>query len=140
MRIVYNLVMIDMELSYDKHTEMFNIGFFSGRDKAEATAKRYLTKVNGFKDYNVTYQIKEKCVIGLTDSLMISNLFIVYGWNETDELDEIDVVESNCYTTRQEAEKKLNELKSSYCRKEWCIDKYAVDECNWQEGFTKIYH
>ena len=140
MRIVYNLNMIDMELSYDNHIEAFNIGFFSSRDKAEKTARRYLTEVNGFKDYNVTYQIIEKCVIGSTDSIVSSDLFIIYGWNENDELDEIDVIESSCYVIKQEAEQKLNELKSSYCRKEWCIDKYIIDECNWQDGFVKVYH
>lgn len=140
MRIVYNLNMIDMESSYDNHIEAFNIGFFSSRDKAEKTARRYLTEVNGFKDYNVTYQITEKCVIGSADSIMSSDLFIIYGWNENDELDEIDVIESSCYVIKQEAEQKLNMLKSSYCRKEWCIDKYVVDECNWQDGFVKVYH
>ena len=140
MRIVYNLNMIDAESSYDNHIEAFNIGFFSSRDKAEKTARRYLTEVNGFKDYNVTYQIIEKCVIGSTDSIVSSDLFIIYGWNENDELDEIDVIESSCYVIKQEAEQKLNELKSSYCRKEWCIDKYIMDECNWQDGFVKVYH
>ena len=138
MRVVYNLNMIDMESSYDDHIEAFNIGFFSSRDKAEKTAKKYLTEVNGFKDYNVTYKITEKRVIG--SDLMLSDLFVVYGWNENNELDEIDVIESSCYTIKQEAEQKLNELKSSCYRKEWCIDKYIIDECNWQEGFVKVYH
>ena len=140
MRIVYNLNMIDMESSYNGHIEMFNIGFFSSRDKAEKTAKIYLTEINGFKDYNVTYQITEKYVVGSADSFISSNIFIIYGWNENDELDEIDVIESSCYVVKQEAEKKLNELKSSYCRKEWAIDQYKIDECNWQEGFVKVYH
>ena len=55
MSIVYNLNMIDTESSSDEHIEVFNIGFFSSREKAEITAKRYLTNVNGFKDYNVAY-------------------------------------------------------------------------------------
>lgn len=137
MRIVYNLNLIDIDSSYDNHIEAFNIGFFSDRDKAEKTAKRYMREVNGFKDCNVTYQITEKCVIGAADGSALSDLFIIYGWNENDELDEIDVVESSCYVGKQEAERKLNALRSSCCRKEWSIDKYRIDECNWQEGFVK---
>lgn len=140
MRIVYNLVMIDMESSYDNHIEAFNIGFFSGHKIAEKTAKRYLAEVNGFKEYSVTYQITEKCVIGSTDSFRMFDLFIIYGWNENDESDEIDVIESDCYTNRQEAEQKLNELKSSYSRDEWCVDRYRIDECHWEEGYVKVYH
>lgn len=137
MRTVYKLIMNEMDSSYDNHIEGFNIGFFSSREKAEKTAKRYLNEVSGFKDYNFTYQIIEKCVIGSTDLAIMSDLYIVYGWDENDELDEIDVIESDCYVIKQEAEQKLNELKVSYCRKNWCLDKYILDECNWQEGFVK---
>ena len=137
MRLVYSLRMVDKESSYDNHIEAFNIGFFSSYGKAERTAKRYLTEVEGFKDYNVIYQITEKRVIGYTDNLS-TGVFIIYGWNENDELDEIDVIESNCYVDRNEAEQELNSLKASYCRKEWCIDKYIIDESNWQDGFVRV--
>lgn len=135
---VYNLMMIDKEASYDNHIEAFNIGFFSDYDKAEKTARRYLAEVEGFKDHNVIYQITEKRIIGRTDNFS-KDIFIVYGWNENDELDAIDVIESDCYINKNEAEQKLNELKASCNRKEWCIDKYTIDECKWQEGFVKVY-
>ena len=89
MQIVYNLVMMDMESSYDNHNEEFNIGFFSSRSIAEKTAAKYQQEVNGFKDYPVTYQIKEKNIINA--SITQLDVFIIYGWNENDELDEIDV-------------------------------------------------
>ena len=54
-------------------------------------------------------------------------------------LDAIDVIESNCYVNKNEAEQKFNELKASYYRTEWCIDKYVIDECKWREGFVKMY-
>ena len=57
-----NLVMIDMESTYDQHLEELNIGFFSTREKAEKTAKRYLNEVSGFKDYLIDYHITEKCL------------------------------------------------------------------------------
>lgn len=135
---VYNLTMIDIESSYDNHIEAFNIGFFSGYDKAEKTARRYLAEVEGFKDYNVIYQITEKRIIGRIDNSS-KDIFIVYGWNENDEMDAIDVIESDCYENKNDAEQKLNELKASYSREEWCIDKYMIDECRWQEGFVKVY-
>ena len=137
MQSIYNLIMIDKEASYDNHIEAFNIGFFSSYDKALKTAKRYLTEVGGFKDYNVAYQITEKSIIGYTDSLS-TDIYIICGWNENDELDAIDVIESNCYVNKNEAEQELKELKASYNRTEWCIDKYLIDECKWQEGFVKV--
>lgn len=39
---VYNLVMIDMEASYDNHTEAFNIGFFSSHSKMQQKLQRYI--------------------------------------------------------------------------------------------------
>ena len=140
MQIVFNLVMIDMESSYDNHIEEFNIGFFSSRSIAEKTAMRYLSEVTGFKDYRVTYKITEKYVIGATDSLTQSDIFIIYGWNENDELDEIDEIESDCYLSMEEAEIQLNVNKLRFNREEWCIDKYRIDVCSWQEGFEKVYH
>ena len=134
------MAMFDMESSSDKHIKAFNIGFFSSHKNAEKTAKRYLAEVSGFKEYNVTYQITEKCVIDCNDSLRTSELFIIYGWNEYDELIDNDVIQSDCYTNRQEAEHKLNELKSRFSRDEWCIDRYRIDEYNWQEGFVKVFH
>lgn len=134
---VYNLILIDEEASYDNHKESFTIGFFSSYGSAEKIAKKYLTEVAGFKDYNVSYHITEKRVIGSADSLP-TEVFIICGWNENDELDEIDVIESDCYLNENEAEQKLDELRVSCSRKEWCIDKYIVDECDWQEGFVKV--
>ncbi|MBR6103241.1 MAG: hypothetical protein IKP95_12500 [Ruminococcus sp.] len=96
--------------------------------------------MTGFKDYRVTCQIIEKPVIGASDGLTQLDVFIVYGWNENDELDEVDVIESNCYSSMKEAEAQLNEMKKRSDRKEWCIDKYRIDECCWQEGFEKAYH
>lgn len=138
MKSVYNLMMMDKDPSYNNRIEEFNIGFFSSYDKAEKTARRYLTEVEGFKDYNVVYKITEKSIIGCNDGLS-TDIFIICGWNENDEFDATDVIESNCYVNKNDAEQKLNELIESYCRKEWCIDKYIIDECKWQEGFVRVY-
>ena len=137
MKHVYGLMMIDEDSSYDDHIEAFNIGFFSSYEKAEKTARKYLAEVEGFKDYNVTYQITEKSLIACTGSLS-EDIFIIYGWNENNEFDEVDVIESDCYINKNEAEQRLNELKTSYYRKEWCIDKFILNKCNWEEGFVKV--
>ena len=140
MQVVFNLVMIDMESSYDNHIEEYNIGFFSSRFIAEKIAMRYLSEVNGFKDYHITYKITEKYVIGETDNLIQFDVFIIYGWNENDELDEIDVIESDCYLSIEEAETQLNVMKLRFNRENWCIDKYRIDVCSWREGFEKVYY
>ncbi len=79
MQMVYNLIMIDEDTSFDKHKETFNIGFFSDRERAEKTAKKYLSDVDGFKDYNISCQMIEKRLIGYHDCLKLSELFIIYG-------------------------------------------------------------
>ena len=135
---VYELVMIDKEASCGEHADEFNIGFFSDRAVAEKTAERYLSEVKGFKDHPVEYKIAEKRIIGVSDSLMQDDLYIVYGWNENDELDEVDVIESDCFLDIGDAEKQLDLLRAEFDRKEWCIDKYRIDECSWQDGFERV--
>ena len=71
---------------------------------------------------------------------MQSDIYIIYGWNVNDDLDDIDVIESDCYLSMEEAESQQNEMKLRYDRKEWCTDKYIINACYWQEGFEKIYH
>lgn len=139
MQVVYNLVMIDMESSYDNHIESFNIGFFSSYAIAEKTAMRYLSEVSGFKDFHVTYQITKKIIINASGSSMPPDVYIIYGWNVNGDLDEIDIIESDCYLCMEEAEKQFHAMKSKTCRDEWCIDRYRIDACYWQEGFEKVY-
>ena len=133
---LYYLQMFDEEASYENYRQAFGIGLFSSRQLAEDTAKRYLAKVTGFKDYPVTYQIEEKRVPGAGGDLP-SFVFLVSGWNENDDLDEIDVIESDCYRTEKEAERALEALKSACPRQHWCINRWTIDQCNWQEGFDR---
>lgn len=120
MNIIYNLNLIDEGSSYENHAEAFNIGFFSSYERAAQTAERYLTEVAGFKDYHVSCRITEKRIIGCTDRLPVS-VFIVYGWNENDDYDEIDLIESDCYANKSAAEQRLREMKAN--------------QCQWNEGF-----
>ena len=52
------------------------------------TAEKYLSDVKGFKDYRVTDRITEKSVIGASDDLYVTDVYVIYGWNENDEQDE----------------------------------------------------
>ena len=78
------------------------IGLFSSYSKAEQVAVRYLREVPGFRDYDVTYQIREKRVIGDADGS--SSLYLICGWDLDEALDEVDIVESDCYVLREDAE------------------------------------
>ena len=135
---VYELVMTDNEASYDGHEESFTIGFFSDRSLAEKTAERYLSEVEGFREYDVSYRIERKRVVGDAGSTVPTLLYIIYGWNENEAYDETDVIESDCYTDECEAVKRLDELKAVCTRKEWCIDRFRLNECHREEGFVKL--
>ena len=134
-RTIYELCMTDDELSYSGHDENFCIGFFSDRQTAEKTAEHYLKEVEGFKDYDVSCVINEKTLKGSADSTVI---YMVYGWNINGSGDETDVTESICYTSQTDAQRALDEMKRRFFRTEWCIDRYTLDECLWQEGFVRV--
>lgn len=123
---LYNLIFTDDELD-----ERFNIGFFSTREKAEDTARYYLRSVRGFCEYCCSYSITEKNVVGTAKA---GSVFIVYGWNEYD----LDIVESDCFATEPLARRMLAEMKATYERAEWCVDRYNTDECKWTDGFVRV--
>lgn len=123
---LYNLTFTDKELA-----EQFNIGYFSTRETAEATARDYLNSVRGFCEYNCGYSITEKTVVGGKSP---EDVFIVFGWNGY----ESDIVESDLYPTEALARRRLAEMKSEYNRGEWCVDRFRVDGRKWTEGFVRV--
>ena len=123
---LYNLTLRDNELG-----ELFNIGFFSTRERAEEIAQYYLRNIRGFCEYNCGYSIAEKAVIGGGNA---SEVYVVYGWNSYEK----DIVESDCFTTEALARRKLAEMKMQYDREEWCVDCFRTDECKWQDGFVRV--
>ena len=133
---LYKLDLYDLELSHDDYKEGFSIGIFSSSEKAEQTAKYYIRNVNGFKDYICDYLIKVKNVIGTAYDL--KQVYIIEGWNINKEFDEIDIVESDCFTDIKSAETELEIIKKKYDRCEWVIDRYVIDECQWTEGFVRM--
>ncbi len=123
---LYNLTFLDNDLD-----ERFNIGFFSSRGKAEEIARYYRRSVRGFCEYDCSYTITEKNVVG---NAKTDSVYIVYGWNEYDR----DIVESDCFTTEPLARRSLAEMKSVHAREEWCVDRYRIDECKWADGFVRV--
>lgn len=123
---LYNLTLTDNDLG-----EQFNIGYFSTREIAEATARDYLKNVRGFCKYNCVCSITEKEVVG---GKVPADVFIVFGWNGY----ERDIVESDLYTTEALARRRLAEMKSEFSREEWCVDRFRVDDCKWRDGFVRV--
>lgn len=122
---VYNLIMRDNELN-----EIFNIGFFSSRERAEEIAQHYLHSVKGFCEYDCGYSVNEKMVVGEFED----SFYIVYGWNGYED----DIVESDCFTSKKMAKQMLEEMKLQFNREEWCVDRYFIDKCKWQDGFVRV--
>lgn len=133
---VFKLVFYDMSLSYENYKEGFMIGLFSTFAKANQTAKHYQRNVQGFSDYPCDYLISPKNVIGIIDN--IQKVFMVEGWNVNENLDEIDIVESDCFTDENTAKQELLEMKQNNDRSEWTLNSYTIDECLWKDGFVRV--
>ena len=134
---LYKLDFYDLELSYDDYKESFIIGIFSSFSKAEQTAKYCLRNVEGFKEYPCDYQIEIKDIIGTADT-NLKEVYIIEGWNVNENLNEIDIVESDCFTDETSAENALEIMKQKYSRCEWIINEHKINECQWTEGFDRI--
>ena len=65
-------------------------------------------------------------------------IYIIEGWNINENLDETDIIESDCFTDKKSAECELENMKQKYSRCEWALNKYAIDECEWTDGFVRM--
>lgn len=135
---LYFLLLTDVELSYEDYSYDFAIGYFYNKDEAESVAEYYLKNVKGFCDFPCTYRIIEKKIIGNIIDVLPEGIWIVQGWNENDFLDEIDIVESQCILTEEQANAELQIMKEIYQRKEWAISYWHIGEKSWKEGFCRI--
>lgn len=133
---LYQLTIIDPERSHDSYEEAFSIGLFSSREEAEAVAAEMLAHVPGFCDYPCTYRITEKEVSG-PEGNDLREVFLVLGWNTDRDLNEIDLVESNCFPSLTQANAALAELQAQYRRSDWTIQRWTVGKADWQEGFVR---
>ncbi len=132
---LYRLVLYDDELSYDNFKEGFDIGIFSSYSKAEETKKYYLEQVEGFRDYHCSGRIIKKRVLGNRGS---NKVYTIYGWNENENSDEIDIIESDCFVEEAMAEQEMKIMKEQYNRTEWALSEYQINRCKWNEGFVRV--
>lgn len=133
---LYQLKLYDAELSDEEHTEAFLIGLFSTSAQAAHTAERYLREVPGFRSHPCGCRITPKQIIGFEPSLR--QVYIVEGWNVNDAGDEVDPIESDCFTEKSEAEQALACMRRHISRSSWVVCPYTIDECLWQEGFVRL--
>ncbi|MEQ2428640.1 hypothetical protein [Enterocloster hominis (ex Hitch et al. 2024)] len=135
---LYQLILTDLELSYDNFSEDFHIGLFETERQAEDTALYYLKSIKGFCDFPCTYRIVKKEVVGGFNNRNPDFIWMVQGWNLNENLDEIDIIESPCFLTEEQAGSELQVLKGKYQRAEWSLDKYRIGALEWCDGFVRM--
>ncbi len=136
---LYQLTIIDLELSDNMHREAFSIGLFESREEAERIACFYLTHVRGFCDYPCVYEINEKECSGQKVEEN-SEVFMAVGWNTDENLDEVDIIESPCFISRIQANTILERMKEQYDRSEWTVQCRKVGQAGWSEGFVRTLY
>ena len=133
---LYHLTVTHLEPICTGFYERFHIGVFSSAEEAEKTAKGYLATVPGFKDFPCSYAIEARDVRG--GPVLERTVYWIQGWNWNEDLDEADIVESDDYASRSEAEAALCDMKRRYDRTEWMLNRSVIGLCDWQEGFERV--
>ena len=106
-------------------------------NKARETADFYSAHVEGFKDYDCSYDIIEEKVIG---ELSGDCVYVVSGWNVNENLDEVEIIEIECFSHEAAATQYMIQLQRMQKRTNWCIGKYSMNESLWKEGFTRYQY
>lgn len=162
--LLYRLVLSDDELAYGNYKEEFDIGIFSSREGAKRVAEHYLRNVKGFRDYKCSYRIVEKKVFGWEKGDgekdggkncggdgnggnggrekygegICDEVYVVYGWDENEEGDEVEIIESDCFAGEAAAKREMARMKEQYVRSEWSLTRYRVNEWKWTDGFVRV--
>ena len=121
---------------YPGEEKRFHIGLFRTKEEAECVRARYKREVAGFRDHKCEGKIREVPVIG--DNGALHTVYRYAGWNENEKYDEIDVIESDCYVSLEQARAELERAKKQTPRQEWALDCCVIGQCDWQEGFTRV--
>lgn len=119
----------------DDYRQGFFIGVFASYEEACEAANRYLNEVPGFKEYPCEYEITPKEIVGTVDES--NSVSLIWGWNLNENLDEVDIWESQFYAEHETALQDLCSAKKRYERQEWCIDRYKIGELHWEDGFAR---
>ena len=112
------------------------IEIFRTRTMAEETAVHYLRHVRGFCEYPCTCSITEKEIMDAQDEIP-DEVFVVQGWDTNENMDEINIVESSCFVSEAHANAELERMKIAQPRAEWIINRWKIDQAQWQEGFER---
>lgn len=131
---LYQLIITDKELSYNDYKEEFNIGFFKSKEEATEIAQYYIKNIEGFKDYPCKYRIIEKQIIGN----LKKTIWMIQGYDFNENEDEINIIESQCYSNKEQAEKDLENYKKQYNRQNWYISNWIVEKKYNEEGFSRM--
>ena len=113
----------------------FFIGLFLTEEEAESVAARYSENIPGFKDYDCIYRVTTFPVVGGLNHLR--QVYRFEGWNTDEDLNETDIIISNCFADLDEAEKMLAQAKKSIVREEWVLNSHVIGKCDWEEGFVR---
>ena len=70
--------------------------------------------------------------------MLDQTVYWIQGWNWNEALDEADIVESDDYASRSEAEAAHCDMKRRYDRSEWTLNRSVISRCDWQEGFEPV--
>ena len=133
--VLYHLTIVDLEACYGSYQAAFHIGIFESAAEAEEIAGSYLSSVPGFRDYPCAYSIVSKAVHGCP--VLDHTVYWIQGWNQNEDRDEVDIIESDDYARRSDAEAVLQEMKARFNRSEWVINRSVIGRCDWQEGFER---
>ena len=131
---LYQLIITDKELSYNDYKEEFNIGFFMFFEEATEIAQYYIKNIEGSKDYPCEYRIIEKQIIGN----LKKTIWMIQGYDFNENEDEINIIESQCYSNKEQAEKDLENYKKQYNRQNWYISNWIVEKKYNEEGFSRM--
>lgn len=77
-------------------------------------------------------------MIGQCDNAQ--SVYMLCGWNLNENLDEVDIWESDLYFSYNEAKIKLEMVKNQYNLKEWSLDQYMINQSYCCDGFVKVLH
>lgn len=125
--------------SGNEYWESFHIGLFAAREEAESVKEHYRKEIQGFKDYDCKAEITEVPVIGSENMDMEpQRVYRFQGWNVNEDLDEINIWESDCYVSREQAQADYEKAQIKMSREEWTLNRHVIGQCDWQEGFIRI--
>ena len=135
---LFSLKLTDLALSDEQHQEDFFIGLFGTRAQAEAVAAHYLKEVPGFCDYDCTDRIEDTIVRDAQGEDLPDFVWRFAGWDEAENGAPMNIIESDCFLTEEQATLELKQLKCRRPCREWALSKCRIGEPRWQNGFVRV--